>query len=91
MIQSWKYQYDVMLLFLLVFNLIEINATNTLNTKCKRYYTRPPESSFLFSLGYTFNLGLLPDLSKWREKEQDHFNEFACGEYCIDVSLARLK
>ena len=74
-----------MLLFLLVFNLIEINA---IDTKCKRYYTRP-ESSFYTPLFYTFNplLRLLPDFSKL--EDQDHVGNFTCGNFCVDVSLAR--
>ena len=70
-----------MLLFLLVFNLIEINA---IDTKCKRYYT-PPESSFYTPLFYTFTYKL-PDFSKL--EDQDHVGNFTCGNFCVDVSLA---
>lgn len=86
MIQSWKYQKDRMLLFLLVFNLIEIHAVGV-NTECKRYYERP-ENSF-WSSSYTF-VPFAPDLSQTKV-QRDHIDEFTCGEYCVNVSFARIK
>ena len=70
-----------MLLFLLVFNLIEINA---LNTKCKRYYERP-DSSLLCSL-YEFVPGASDPLDICKPKEQVHVDEFTCGDHCVNVS-----
>ena len=72
-----------MLLFLLVFNLIEINA---INTKCKRFYKCPPQSSFYKSF-YEF-VPDAPDFSKLGGEEQNHVDQFTCGKYCIDVSFA---
>ena len=73
-----------MLLFLLVFNLIEISA---LNTKCKRFYDRP-ENSALAAI-YTFMPGL-PDISEWSKKEGVHIDQFTCGDFCVNVSFARI-
>ena len=72
-----------MLLFLLVFNLIEIHAVGV-NTKCKRYYERPEKS--LLSALYTF-APFAPDVSQIKG-QGNHIDEFTCGEYCIDVSFA---
>ena len=76
-----------MLLFLLVFNLIEISA---LNTKCKRFYDRT-ENSALAGLAafYTF-IPWLPDFSGWHKKEGDHVDQFTCGNFCVNVSFARI-
>ena len=73
-----------MLLFLLVFNLIEISA---FNTKCKRFYDRPENSAL--AAFYTFIPGL-PDFSGWQQKEGDHVDQFTCGDFCVDVSFARI-